>query len=149
MLVSHCYNVFKKVLVFLAAFCLVVVVHILVLAILSGAWFIVAKFTIDLCTMAEVTSLAKLAQLFMDLVRGLAALVIKHFSWLLVMVLTICILIPRRFHATLEELKEEIERRETRAAARNEEHELMIKEFKEAFSFSFGRACTGQEDHLV
>jgi hypothetical protein len=51
---------------------------------------------------------------------------------------------PRLHHATLEELNEEIERRDW-ARARSQEQELMIKKLKEMLSSDFGVTFTGQE----
>ena len=98
--------------------------------------------------MAEVTSFTILAKLYSDLVRNMTSLAINYFSWFLVLVLTIYTLVPRLHHATLEELKEEIERgdsTDTRVRDRSQKEEVMTRQFKKAFSFDFGVTYTGQE----
>jgi uncharacterized membrane protein len=74
---------------------------------------------------------------------------IDHFSWVLVLVLIIYVLIPRIHHVTTEELKEEIERRDRATALNQARQEVMIKEIRESFSFNFWATYTGQESHLV
>jgi hypothetical protein len=81
--------------------------------------------------------------------RNMTSFAIDHFSWVLVLVFIIYVLIPRIHHVTTEELKEEIERRDRATALNQARQEVMIKEIRESFSFNFWATYTGQESHLV
>jgi hypothetical protein len=117
MLASHLCGLFKNLFFSLMRLCVAVIILGLPLA----------GFTLPfaLCAITSISfgMFTEIYHFYVELARDLASLVINHFSWLIILVLAICLSMPNLQHATIEQLKEEVEKRETETRAWSQAHE--------------------------
>jgi hypothetical protein len=123
MLASHFCGVFKKLLFLSRDLCILAIALALVLAVFLGHFFILS-LPFALFAMTSI-SFEMITEFFVRLARNLTSLAINHYPWLIILVLAIFVTIPDLQRATLEELKEEVEKRETMRGA----HDLSKEEF--------------------
>jgi hypothetical protein len=117
MLASHFRGLFKNLFFSLMRLCVAVIILGLPLAVFTLPFALCAITSISFGMFTE------LYHFYVGLARDLTSLVINHFSWLIILVLAICLSMINLQHATIEQLKEEVEKRDTEARARSQGHE--------------------------
>jgi hypothetical protein len=128
MLASHVCGLSKNLFFSLLRLCVMIIILGLTVPIF------ILPFALLSITSISFGMFAGIYHFYVGLARDVTSFVINHFSWLIILVLVICLSMPNLQHATIEELKEEVEKRETNTRARSqrsEEYERTLRFVKE------------------